>query len=580
MTVKNTIFTSLTKAVFCAIFLLSFLNNSSASNVDWMPPPPDTFIISLVLECGDDSLQLCTNLNNLGGTVSGSFACSSPANGGLTVENDTCFYYHPVAGFEGDDTACIIICNNASLCDTFYFEIFVESCVQQYPCANISYDVLTIPVADCGDLAKICNPFPLGEALLYDYKINDQPYNGNLGICSFDTLYSYSYGSIPGGGMTGPYELQSWLVDGEVYSGTFQDVHELVDLMNMLDLNGNWILDTVTFNIISFNTAANYGQLTIVQSASNDIVVLSKNSTTAPIGSSIYLPAGAHQVTLQHQAYSFCVDTFTAVVYCNQAKTLYDTINVNETKTFCPDPLNLPGTQQAVEAFCNNCQSISYAKNGDCVQYTGKAVGTDMLLVTACDQYGICDSTLQVITVRDANQLPIARIDRDTTFENEALELDLLGNDEINGKLKNIFIIIPPQNGLVNISTEFRITYIPEKDFCGLDAFAYEICNENGCDTSTATILVRCQTPFVYNGFSPNNDGKNDTFTIFDIESFPQNSLKVYNRWGNLVFEKEGYQNEWDGRSVTDDILPDGTYFYLFEIKGQDAISGFVQISR
>ncbi len=580
MTEKNILFPPLFRALFCCLSFFVLSQNISASKIGWAPPPPATYTLSVVLECGEDSLQLCTNLDNLGGQFSSSFSCLIPQNGSLTVENDTCFYYHPVPGFEGDDFTCIVVCDDANVCDTFNFEIFVESCTQQLPCVDIPYGLITIPVDDCGDVAKVCNPFPLGEALLYDYKINGTPYSGNLGICLFDTLYSYSYGSIPEGGLAGPYELEMWVVDNDTYGGTFNEVHELVDLMNMFDPNGNWQLDTTNFSIFTFNTASDYGQMTIKQTSTDDQVTLSKNSTTAPIGSSVYLPTGEFEVTLQHQVNAFCVDTFTAVVYCNQLKSNFDTITINQTKSLCADPLNLPGDMQTVESKCFGCQSIFVEQNGDCVKYTGIALGTDSLLMTACDQYGICDSTMQIVTVRSNSQLPIANIDIDTTSENAIFELDLLSNDQINGDLKNIFIIIYPQNGLVNIGTDFRITYQPNNDFCGMDAFAYEICNEHGCDTSTATIFVRCNSPLVYNGFSPNDDGRNDTFRIFNIEEYPQNHLRVYNRWGNLVYEKKDYQNEWDGRSQYSKDLPDGTYYYLFEIDNHEPVTGFVQINR
>ena len=74
---------------------------------------------------------------------------------------------------------------------------------------------------------------------------------------------------------------------------------------------------------------------------------------------------------------------------------------------------------------------------------------------------------------------------------------------------------------------------------------------------------------------SPNGDGKNDRLVIPGIEEFPRNVLKVYSRWGNFVSEKKEYYSSWDGTTnvnqgvnrVTEggDMLPMGTYFYVFE---------------
>jgi len=73
---------------------------------------------------------------------------------------------------------------------------------------------------------------------------------------------------------------------------------------------------------------------------------------------------------------------------------------------------------------------------------------------------------------------------------------------------------------------------------------------------------------------TPNNDGIND-FLHFDAVSLSpeNNSLKVYNRWGRLVFEAEGYQNNFNGSAdnglviAVDKNLPDGVYFYILELQ-------------
>lgn len=81
----------------------------------------------------------------------------------------------------------------------------------------------------------------------------------------------------------------------------------------------------------------------------------------------------------------------------------------------------------------------------------------------------------------------------------------------------------------------------------------------------------------VYNEFSPNGDGANETFRIDCIENYPNNKLEVYNRYGNLVFSKRAYSNDWDGTANVsgvvgrDEKLPPGTYYYVLDI-GEDGI--------
>ena len=85
------------------------------------------------------------------------------------------------------------------------------------------------------------------------------------------------------------------------------------------------------------------------------------------------------------------------------------------------------------------------------------------------------------------------------------------------------------------------------------------------------------------NAFTPNGDGKNEIFfaTAVGIKDF---SLKIFNRWGEIVFESKNYQNDWGGTCETDlcmgnRILPEGTYFYLLDVQGI-TFKGYVTIKK
>ncbi|WP_407266810.1 gliding motility-associated C-terminal domain-containing protein [Tenacibaculum maritimum] len=83
------------------------------------------------------------------------------------------------------------------------------------------------------------------------------------------------------------------------------------------------------------------------------------------------------------------------------------------------------------------------------------------------------------------------------------------------------------------------------------------------------------ETVTIYNEFTPNGDGDNDTFYIEFIERYPNNNLEIYNRWGNLVYSKKGYNNTFkgvsNGRLNIDENskLPVGTYFYVLDLGNQ-----------
>ncbi len=84
----------------------------------------------------------------------------------------------------------------------------------------------------------------------------------------------------------------------------------------------------------------------------------------------------------------------------------------------------------------------------------------------------------------------------------------------------------------------------------------------------------------IYNEFSPNDDGQNDTFYIDCITQYPDNQLEIFNRWGNLVYYKKGYDNTWDGKADgSAKTLPEGTYFYVLDLgNGSAKKSGWLYL--
>lgn len=86
-------------------------------------------------------------------------------------------------------------------------------------------------------------------------------------------------------------------------------------------------------------------------------------------------------------------------------------------------------------------------------------------------------------------------------------------------------------------------------------------------------------------GISPNGDLENDYLIIPCIESYPDNTIKIYNRYGALIYESNNYNNSWDGRANRgapkySGLLPVGTYFYILEVSGiAKPIQGYVYLN-
>ncbi|HEA19868.1 MAG TPA: T9SS type B sorting domain-containing protein [Pricia antarctica] len=91
---------------------------------------------------------------------------------------------------------------------------------------------------------------------------------------------------------------------------------------------------------------------------------------------------------------------------------------------------------------------------------------------------------------------------------------------------------------------------------------------------------------FVFNEFTPNNDGFNDFFEVRCIEDY-LSTLEVYSRNGNMVFKAMNYQNNWDGKANVSgtlnsgDHLPSGTYYYVIKIPELERdLVGWLQLAR
>lgn len=83
------------------------------------------------------------------------------------------------------------------------------------------------------------------------------------------------------------------------------------------------------------------------------------------------------------------------------------------------------------------------------------------------------------------------------------------------------------------------------------------------------------------NIITPNNDGVNDAFHVANLEFHTNTKLKIFNRWGNLVYETEDYNNNWRGTKNNGTELADGTYFYILTLTTEDKVfEGTVQIAR
>lgn len=135
------------------------------------------------------------------------------------------------------------------------------------------------------------------------------------------------------------------------------------------------------------------------------------------------------------------------------------------------------------------------------------------------------------------------------------------------------------------------LVYKPDDDFIGQDVFEWQSFSgaraSNIAKAKINVVPVPEQLVF-YEGFSPNGDLSNDRWIIEGIQDYPDNQLKIFNRYGILVFEIDNYDNLsrfWSGETnVThfnpEHIAPNDVYFYQLKLNSGKSIKGSIVLKR
>jgi gliding motility-associated-like protein len=231
--------------------------------------------------------------------------------------------------------------------------------------------------------------------------------------------------------------------------------------------------------------------------------------------------------------------------------------------------------------------TITYVPNADFNN------GCDQVKVVFQDKEGLSDSLY--ITYVIPNKPPF--VIRDTFYfdQGQGGVIDFVFGDTDGDSITLLEIDRNVFNGQSYMSIDSTIDFSPNKQFYGWDSVNVLICDTAEVCENTGPICVN-QELIIYvkelkvvptQGVSViNQDGINDTWIIRNIELYQNNKVRIYNRWGNLVWEESGYDNEnvvWVGKSNVGGlslgtVLPDATYFFTIELNDEEGsvYNGFV----
>ncbi len=107
---------------------------------------------------------------------------------------------------------------------------------------------------------------------------------------------------------------------------------------------------------------------------------------------------------------------------------------------------------------------------------------------------------------------------------------------------------------------------------------------QNGCtltDYVTITVIRDLEIP---NTFSPNGDGNNESWIIPGIDTYPDNLMIIYDRWGQEIFKTTGYSEirSWNGKTKRGGNASEGVYYYVLDLRDgvSDIINGTITLIR
>ncbi|WP_164731635.1 gliding motility-associated C-terminal domain-containing protein, partial [Flagellimonas beolgyonensis] len=232
------------------------------------------------------------------------------------------------------------------------------------------------------------------------------------------------------------------------------------------------------------------------------------------------------------------------------------------------------------------------------------APGTYTVEYTICEIANVdnCDTATVTVEVQEGMGNTIDAMDDSYVSDTSGgivPDSNVLSNDTLNGEpvTSEDVILTSTPTDVLTINDDGTIIVISGTQ-PGTYTISYTICeiaNVDNCDTAIVTVVIEDDAASkieVNQMLTPNGDLKNDFLFIRGVERIKTSTLKIFNRWGVVVYEGKNYdnvRNVFDGRSRSrstlsvNEYLPAGVYFYIFNYEtdeGSFTDSEYIYISR
>lgn len=264
---------------------------------------------------------------------------------------------------------------------------------------------------------------------------------------------------------------------------------------------------------------------------------------------------------------------YCAVTSCNITTTIPITILMSNPQ--------VTATSLGPLSFCEGDSVTLVASSGfplylwSPLQVGGSAVvvyNSGTYTVTVTDPSG-CTASDSITVDAYPNNLPQPTTEDQTICSGQSITLTANGSP--------LIIWLASPSGPI---LDYGDTWLTPEIFGTTTFYLYSDSGDCKSPIDTVTVFVEDCPDTIPNVFTPNGDGVNDFFTLFKGEATGLN-CKIYNRWGNLVYQWDGQGNSWDGTVMqTGKPASDGVYYYVgtfyFRNERVEQVVGFVQLIR
>lgn len=562
------------------------------------PDIPD-IIQNLVVVLEDDSVKFCpTIIDPDSFDIHTLTLCANGKNGVATIDSGNCIQYKPNLNYNGPDTICVTVCDSSGLCRSRLIAIKVIP-------VNDTPDILQGPVTLFeDDTIKVC-------PTITDVDIND--------VLNLDTCQGPAHGKMYFTGLcfvykpflhyNGPDTICLTVCDS---AGACRSIRVPIDVIPRDDTPtiANTPYITAEDSFLTFCP-------TIFDADTKDTLTL-KPCGQPFNGSLVDLGNGCFTYTPKKDY--FGLDS-TCMIVCDQ-KGLCSTrfmlitvmprpdtpiataenVNMYEDSfvIICPTIIDPDtGSRHKTKVFAGAYMGTVTYLNDTCFRYKPfkDTSGVDSLYIVVCDETNRCDTiNLRINIIPMPDTIVIARNDTFQARQNVIMfdpvfySYDPVKSDIILPKPANtgdyfvgqIDFNFGPKQGDIKAIAGNRFQYTRTTElYTGMDSFKYRVCFGTYC--SDAIVYLNL-TPLIPNMISPNGDGFNDELDIPYLYNYKYSQIKVFNRWGDMVWiSRIPYvDDKFKGLGMDGTTIQDGTYYYSIEHNQSQVedLNNFLEIVR